>query len=121
MAIPAQGFTVSWGGAALLEVQEISIDQERGLPLQRNGTWTLNLGTVRIAGFSTAHLAESEYGRRKVLLLEGLTATSGSVVKFFERDCILQDRRIVAAANDVVRFDHVFRIMDTVNANQSHP
>lgn len=116
MAIPAQGLTVSWGGMALLEVQEISIDQERGLPLQRNGTWTLNLGTVRIAGFSTAGLPESEYGRRKVLVLEGRTATSGNAIKFFERDCILQDRRIAAVANDVLRFDHVFRVMDTVGA-----
>jgi hypothetical protein len=116
MAIPAQGFTITWGGAALQEVAEISIDQERGLPLQRNGTWTLNLGTVRIAGFSTANLAESEYGRRKVLIFEGLTASSGSVVQWFNRDCILQDRRISAQANDVVRFDHVFRIMDTVGA-----
>lgn len=121
MAIPAQGLTVSWGGTALLEVQEISIDQERGLPLERKGTWTLNLGTVRIAGFSTYGLSESEYGRRKVLVLEGRTATSGAVIKWFERDCILQDRRISAAPNDVLRFDHVFRIMDTVNANQSHP
>ena len=116
MAIPAQGFTVSWGGTALLEVQEISIDQERGLPLQRNGTWTLNLGTVRIAGFSTTGLPESEYGRRKVLVFEGRTATSGASVKWFQRDCVLKDRRIVAVANDVVRFDHVFRIMDTVGA-----
>jgi hypothetical protein len=115
MAIPAQGFTITWGGAALEEVAEISIDQERGLPLQRDGTWTLNLGTVRIAGFSTENLPESEYGRRKVLIFEGRTATSGAVIKWFERDCILQDRRIAATANDVVRFDHVFRIMDTVN------
>jgi hypothetical protein len=116
MAIPAQGFTITWGGAALEEVAEISIDQERGLPLQRDGTWTLNLGTVRIAGFSTANLPESEYGRRKVLIFEGRTATSGAVIKWFDRDCILQDRRISATANDVVRFDHTFRIMDTVGA-----
>jgi hypothetical protein len=116
MAIPAQGFTIKWGTDTLEEVAEISIDQERGLPLERSGTWTLNLGTVRIAGFSTANLPESEYGRRKVLIFEGRTATSGAVVKWFDRDCILQDRRISATANDVVRFDHVFRIMDTVGA-----
>jgi hypothetical protein len=116
MAIPAQGFTITWGGAALQEVAEISIDQERGLPLQRNGTWTLNLGTVRVSGFSTANLAESEYGRRKVLVFQGPTGTSGGVVQWFNRDCILQDRRISVVANDVVRFDHTFRIMDTVGA-----
>jgi hypothetical protein len=116
MAIPAQGMTITWGGSALQEVSEISIDQERGLPLQRNGTWTLNLGTVRIAGFSTANLPEGEYGRRKTLVFQGRTASTGSVVSWFNRDCILQDRRVSATANDVVRFDHVFRIMDTVGA-----
>jgi hypothetical protein len=118
MAIPAQGFTITWGGAALEEVAEISIDQERGLPLERKGTWTLSLGTVRIAGFSTAHLPEDEYGRRKLLVFEGRTATSLSapLIKWFNRDCIFQDRRIAVVANDVVRFDHVFRIMDTVGA-----
>jgi hypothetical protein len=116
VAIPAQGFTITWGGAALQEVAEISIDQERGLPLQRNGTWTLNLGTVRVSGYSTANLAESEYGRRKTLVFQGRTAATGSVVNWFNRDCVLQDRRISARANDVVRFDHVFRIMDTVGA-----
>ena len=46
MAIPAQGMTVTWGGTFLLEVREVNIDQDRGLPLQRDGTWTLQLGTV---------------------------------------------------------------------------
>ena len=29
MAIAAQGMTVTWGGAALAEVREVSIDQDR--------------------------------------------------------------------------------------------
>lgn len=117
MAIPCQGFTITWGGSALQEVQELNITQERGLPLQRDGTWTLNLGTVRLAGFSTAHLAESEYGRRKRLTVVcPRTATASATVTLFDRDCIFQDRVVVAEANNAVRFDHVFRIMDTVGA-----
>jgi hypothetical protein len=118
MAIPAQGMTVTWGGESLLEVREVNVDQDRGLPLQRDGTWTLQLGTVSVVGFSTANLAESEYGKRKQLVLTGRVGTSpgAALVKFFDRDCILQDRRIAVTSNDVVRFDHIFRIMDTVGA-----
>ena len=118
MAIPAQGMTVTWGGASLLEVREVNIDQDRGLPLQRDGTWTLQLGTVSVAGFSTANLAESEYGKRKQLVFTGRvgTATGAAAVTLFSRDCIFQDRRIAATVNGAVRFDHIFRIMDTVGA-----
>jgi len=116
MAIPAQGFTITWGGAALLECREIDINQERGLPLQRDGTWTLTLGTVRIAGFSTAALPESEYGRRKQLVVTSPAGTAGGSLVLFSRDCIFQDRRVAVVANDAVRFDHVFRVMDTVGA-----
>lgn len=118
MAIPAQGMTVTWGGTSLLEVREVNIDQDRGLPLQRDGTWTLQLGTVSVAGFSTAVLAESEYGTRRQLVFRGRvgTATGAAAVTLFSRDCILQDRRIAATANGAVQFDHIFRIMDTVGA-----
>jgi hypothetical protein len=116
MAIPAQGMVVTWGGASLLEVREVNIDQDRGLPLQRDGTWTLQLGTVSVVGFSTANLAESEYGKRKQLVFTGRvgTATGAAAVTLFSRDCILQDRRIAATVNEAVQFDHIFRIMDTV-------
>jgi len=99
-------------------VREVNIDQDRGLPLQRDGTWTLQLGTVSVVGFSTANLAESEYGKRKQLVFTGRvgTATGAAAVTLFDRDCILQDRRIAGTVNDVLRFDHIFRIMDTVGA-----
>lgn len=118
MAIPAQGMTFTWGGVTLAEVRELTLNQERGLPLQRDGTWTLNLGTVRIVGFSTANLGESEYGRRKkfqISLPAGTTA-SAPVLTLFSRDCVFMDRVVSVEANNVVRFDHVFRIMDTVDA-----
>ena len=116
MAIPCQGFTFTWGGVALQEVRELSIAQERGLPLQRDGTWTLNLGTVNVAGFSTAALPESDYGTRKRLTITCPPTTAGGSLTLFDRDCIFQDRVVTAEANDAVRFDHVFRIMDTVGA-----
>jgi len=116
MAIPCQGFTITWGGQSLQEVQSLELDAQRGLPLGRVTTWTPSLGTLRIALFSTAHLPESEYGRRKQLKLEGRTATSGPAVTFFDRDCIYEDQRIEATANNVLRFAVTFRVMDTVGA-----
>ena len=116
MAIPAQGMTVTWGGASLLEVREVNIDQDRGLPLQRDGTWTLNLGTVKIVGFSTVNIPETDYSkRRRLIVTMPASSTPGSArkVTFFDSDCLYVDRTISATANDVVRFDWVFRVMDS--------
>lgn len=116
MPIPCQGFTITWGGTAIAESRELTINQERGLPLQRNGTWTLNLGTVRVAGFFPS-IPDVEYGRRRRLLVRCPAAgVRGGVVTLFDHDCIYQDRIVTAEANDAVRFDHVFRVMDTVGA-----
>ena len=120
MAIPCQGFTVSWGGAALQEVQTLEANRDRGLPVGRNVTWTPNFGTIEIAAFSTANLPESEYGQRKRLKFEGRTASAGAVVTWFDRDCIYENARIQAVANDVVRFAFTFRVQDTVGA-QTNP
>lgn len=116
MAIPVQGFTVSWGTAVLQEVQTFDVNRERGLPVGRVETWTPTLGTIELSSFSTAHLSESEYGRRKRLKLEGRTATSGAVFTFFDRDCILENARTQVLTNDAVRLAFTFRIQDTVDA-----
>ena len=121
MAIPAQGMAITWGGVPLAEVREIELNQERGLPLQRDGTWTLSLGTVRLASFSTAVLAESEYGRRKLLEVNCPVSTSvgASLLTLFSRDCIFMDRIATVQVNDALRFDYAFRIMDTVGASSN--
>lgn len=116
MAIPCQGFTVTWGGSALQEVQTLDINQTRGLPIGRTVIWTPSRGSVEIAGFSTANLPESEYGRRRTLTFAGPTAAGGPAITLFSRDAIYQDCRIQAVANDAVRFAFVFSIQDTVGA-----
>ena len=116
MPIPCQGFTVQWGTAPLQEVQTLEYDAPRGLPVGRVTTWTPSLGTLRLSGFSTAFLPESEYGRRKQLTFQGRTATSGEVIKWFDRDCVFTDTAIEATANGAVRFAFTFRVQDTVDA-----
>lgn len=107
MAIPAQGLTITWGTAALSEVRQIDIQQDRGQPQQRFGTWTLSLGTVRLAGFSTAAVPESDYGIRRTLSV--VAPVAGTL---FSKPCVFEDRQIQIEANDAVRFDTVFRIVD---------
>lgn len=120
MAYPAQGFTVTWGGIALREVSEIDVQQQRGAATQRDGTWTLNLGTVKISAFATAGVAESDYSKRKrLLILCPATTVKNSTLKLtlFDRDCLYVDRSIGAVVNDAVRFDFTFRVMDTAGAS----
>jgi hypothetical protein len=108
MAIPAQGFTVTFDGQNLGEVREIDIDNDRGQPLQRFGTWTLERGTVRVAAFSSAAVPENRYGLRKAL---SVTAPS-PVGVLFDEWCVYEKRKIIIEANDAVRFDYTFRIID---------
>jgi hypothetical protein len=108
MAIPAQGFTVTFDGQTLGEVREIDIDNDRGQPLQRFGTWTLERGTVRVAAFSSSAVSETAYSLRKTLVV---TAPSPGGVLFSE-PCVYEKRKIIVEANDAVRFDFTFRIID---------
>lgn len=116
MAIPAQGFTFTWGTTPILEVQELEVDLQRGLPLGRTTTFTPTLGEVRLLGFSFSGLPTSEYGRRKQLTIRCPPSTAGGSITICDVDCIYQDANYAAVANGAVRFVHVFKIMDTVGA-----
>jgi hypothetical protein len=116
MPIPCQGFTLTWGGQTLQEVQSLEIDLFQGeLPQARTVVWTPNIGDVRLLGFSVANLAASDYGRRKRLTITAPLNPSGSVT-LFDGDCIYSGYRVDSTANDAVRFAFTFRIQDTVGA-----
>jgi hypothetical protein len=117
MAIPAQGVTVFWGTQPLSEVSEIEVDQPRGAGVSRDGTWTLNLGTVRVAAFSTVNIPETDYSKRKRLLVYCPTSVGSSRrVTLFDSDCLYVDRTVNLTTNDAVRFDFTFRVVDTKSA-----
>jgi hypothetical protein len=107
MAIPAQGFTLTFNSVPLAEVREFEIDNERGQPLQRFGTWTLERGTVRVAAFSSAAVPENLYSLRKTL-----TITAPGAGQIFSEPCVYESRQIRAEANDAIRFDFTFKIID---------
>jgi hypothetical protein len=120
MAIPCQGFTFTWGGSALAEVQSLEADVYQGnLPEGRTTVWTSKLGEVRLLGFSLQSLA-SGYGTRKRLIIQSPASTAGGSVTLFDYDCIYSGYRVESTANDAVRFAFTFTIQDTVGA-QSNP
>lgn len=117
MAIPCQGFTFTWGGQTLSEVQALEADLYRGeLPQGRTTTWTPNIGDVRLIGFSLTNLGTSDYGKRKTLTITCPPTTSGGSVTLFSADCIYSGYRVDSQANDAVRFAFTFRVQDTVGA-----
>jgi hypothetical protein len=119
VAIPCQGFTLTWGGQTLSEVQALEADIYGGeLPRGRTTTWTPNMGTVRLLGFAATNLTTAEYGKRKrlTILARTSTATNASVTTLFDSDCIYSGVRIDAAANSAVRLAFTFRIQDTLDA-----
>lgn len=117
MAIPCQGMTLTWGGASLSEVASFDSQQFTGLPIGRTTTWTPELGTVNIAGFSTANLPTTDYGRRKRLTITAPTSTAfAATVNLFDSDCIFQGYRVSGVVNNAVEYAFTFRVMDTVGA-----
>jgi len=116
MAIPCQGFTFTWGGLPLAEVQEMEVDFARGLPTARTAQWSASPGEVRLLSFSAANLSSSEYGKRKRLQIIAATNTTGGTLTLLDSDAIYRDAVFTATANDAVRFAHVFSIQDTLNA-----
>jgi hypothetical protein len=117
MAIPCQGFTFTWGGQTLSEVQALEADIYGGeLPQGRTTTWTPNLGEVRLIGFSATSLSTADYGTRKRLTVICPPTTAGGSLTLFDSDCIYSGYRVDSQANDAVRFAFTFRVQDTVGA-----
>lgn len=122
MAIPCQGFTFTWDGLPLLQVAELEIAMQRGLPVARTVIWTPNIGEVRLIGFSPLNLSLAEYGKRKQLTIVApipqplWTLYNAEFMTLLNSDCIYQDVTSTAASNDAIRFAYTFKVMDTVGA-----
>lgn len=115
MAIPIQGCTVTWGTATLTEVRAVEIDLQRGPPQGRTVPWTLNLGQVRVQTFGVVAVPDSEYGKRKRLVVKCPSGTA-TPLTLHDSDCIYQDRGTQLEPNGVLTLALSFRVMDTVDA-----
>jgi hypothetical protein len=117
MPIPCQGFTLTWGGQTLQEVQSLEIDLfQAELPQGRTVIWTPNIGDVRLLGFSAANLSTAEYGKRKTLKIDSPAGTAGGSLTLLEVDCIYSGYRVDSLVNEAVRFAYTFRVQDTLGA-----
>lgn len=70
MATSSQGFSVSFNGAQLQEVYSISWQKGGGLPTDRSGTWSDNLGSFSVEAFAPIG---ATYGQRASYSVGGLT------------------------------------------------
>ena len=115
MAIPIQGCTVTWGTATLTEVRAVEIDLQRGPPQGRTVLWTLNLGQIRVQTFGVGAVPDSDYGKRKRLVVTCPNGTAAAIT-LHDSDCIYQDRSTPMEPNGVVTLALSFRVMDTTGA-----
>lgn len=111
------GLTVTWGKDTFREVTSIKVDATRGLPVGRDAVWSLDLGTITIECLGNANVSAAEYGKRRLLAIEGKdTGKAGSGGITWYGDCIYQSYQATAAVNDVAKYAVTFKILDTVNA-----
>lgn len=139
MAFRVSGVVVAWGTtvptsqtstvtiASLgldLEVYEASLDLQREQPQARTDKWTMDLGTITLSSYKRDALLESEYGQRKLLTIvahsdTGMATTSRFTI--FSADCVYLGSQVGATVNNVWKFDHLFKVMDTVDGTDPYP
>lgn len=115
MAIPCQGFTFTWGTATLLEVRQLEVNYQRGMPTSRTTRWSGTPGSLSVIGFAATGLPETEYGRKRRLTITAPVNKQGGTITLLDRDCIYTDMAVRATANEAVEFAYSFMLLDTVN------
>ena len=133
MAIRVSGVSVRWGGSTastassgtqLLEVTEATLDLQRGEPVARTAKWSLDLGTITLAALTRDAVPDSDYGQRRLLHITAQSdtgSTTTATFTVFSADCVYLGANISGQVNNVWRFDHSFKVMDTRGGNTSYP
>jgi hypothetical protein len=121
MATTIQGVTVNWGASTVAEVFEATLALQRDLPQARTAKWSIDLGTVTLRAFSRDALPDSDYGEKRRLTISARTGTSTATFTVFDADCVYLGAEITAELNNVWKFDHVLRVMDTVDGTTAYP
>ena len=124
MATRVSGVSVTWGGSAVEKATDVTLDLVRDMPVARTARWTLDLGEVTLPALTRTALPESQYGVRARLTITAQndqgTATS-STFTVFDADCVYLGAEVTGELNGVWRFDHRFRVMDTVGVSTAYP
>ena len=124
MATRVSGVTVTWGGTAIEQVSDATLDLVRDMPVARTARWTLDLGEVTLPALTRTALPDSQYGIRARLTVTAQddqgTATS-STFTVFDADCVYLGAEVRGELNGVWQFDHRFKVMDTVGVTATYP
>lgn len=139
MAIRVSGVLIAWGTTAPtadsstatiaslgleLEAYEATLDLQRGQPQARDKNWTMEMGTITILSYKRDTLRESEYGKRRKLTIvahEDTGVATTNRFQIFSADCVYLGAQVSATVNNVWKFDHVFKVMDTVDGTLPYP
>lgn len=119
MASYATGVTVSFGGTTIGEVTELRVVEGGSLPLGRDSTFAVDVGTIEISSLatgSTAFISPTARGLKGTLSISGTSAAQGTPPAgggsvTLTTKAILQTLDISAKVNDVWRFKNTFRIV----------
>lgn len=133
MATRVSGVDVRWGGdtvstavsgVRLLDVYEATLSLQRGAPVARTAKWSLDLGEVTLSAFTRDAVPDSDYGEKKLLTITAQSdtgSTTTATFTVFSADCVYLGAEITAQVNNVWRFDHTFKVMDTAGGTASYP
>lgn len=133
MAIRVSGVEVRWGGntsstaatgTQLLEVSDATLNLQRGLPAARTAKWSLDLGEVTLSAYTRDAVPDSDYGQRRLLTITAQSdtgATTTATFTVFSADCVYLGAEVRGELNNVWRFDHQFKVMDTRDSTNAYP
>lgn len=104
MATYATGVTATWDGTSFGEVTDLAVTHGGSLPLARDSTWTLDVGTIEIKCLSTANISAAKYGKRATV-----TITGGGLA-YSSTKAVLEKFTLTGVVNDVARYAVTLRI-----------
>lgn len=103
MATYSAGVTATWNGVNFGEVSSLKVTHGNALPLARNSTWTLDLGTIEMSCFHTANISTANYGVRSLVTIAG-----GGFA--YSAAAVLERLTLEGKINDVARYGVTLRV-----------
>lgn len=118
MPIPCQGFTFTYGGAQLAEIQTLELDYATNfgeLTLNRSGgVSAASTGTIVLNGTSPQGMSQSQYRYGGTLTIACPKGTS--TLTLFQGYCLYDGMAVRARANEAVSFAYRFRVWSMAKA-----
>lgn len=114
MAIPCQGFTLTWGGTALQEIKTLEFQrslewQDTGMARSgRAGSGYRLAGSIRLTGLAPTVLDEKQFGLAREMTISVPYGTS--TMTLFSGWALYDGQAANATPNDAMSFAHTFKV-----------